>query len=391
MTMRLVLVAVAVLAAKSFAADQPLAGKTLSLKRSASSQVLKLELRDAGIAAPVPGTADDPSLHGLSLQLFGRALQEMETLAVPAGPGWTVRSASPIRYTYRNPMAPSGPSPIRTLVYRAGKGVKLVARQVGLDVSAPQGAVGVLVRTGGAQVCGLFDPPSVKRDVAGLFSARNADAPASCASGALFATPCGEGAYCDGSPCADPNAVCSSDLGNGCVCISGAQPCGDTAPACNGECPAGEACSDVGGVPYPSCACLPAGSTGCGTVGTCSDGDCPAGLGCYTQTFTCCGGFTITGCGCASGPPPPPCGGPCPPGSICAGPVPGFPQACYPTNCSGSSCPAGSTCAPIGGGMYCAPIPCSGGSGYPICNGTCDPGLSCHGYVQGSGACYCAP
>jgi hypothetical protein len=100
---------------------------------------------------------------------------------------------------------------------------------------------------------------------------------------------------------------------------------------------------------------------------------------------------SVSGCACLSAPPPPPCGGPCPPGSVCwPYGVPGFPPGCYPQNCSATPCPAGSVCQPLGGGMYCAPIPCSGGSGYPTCDGACSGSDTCQAYVS-VGGCYCTP
>jgi hypothetical protein len=41
--------------------------------------------------------------------------------------------------------------------------------------------------------------------------------------------------------------VCSTQDLSTCTCIDGAQPCGDTGPACNGQCPMGEECFATGG------------------------------------------------------------------------------------------------------------------------------------------------
>jgi len=161
------------------------------------------------------------------------------------------------------------------------------------------------------------------------------------------------------------DARCGGDYYvNGCACVSPNQPCGDTAPVCNGQCPTGEECANIGGVPSPSCGCLPVGSTGCGAVyPECGEGDCPAGTTCLGTTFTCCGGVTIDGCACLTGPPPPPCGGTCPPGWQCVQ----FP----------------------GQGPMCIPPFCTGGSGAPVCDGTCsEPGTTCQ---ELSGLCFCLP
>jgi hypothetical protein len=348
---------------------------------------------------PAPGSADDPALNvGMRILLFGHSFSgEIAELVVPPGlgrPGWSESSAGPARYRFRNGDAPAGPSPVRWVSLREGRRLSVVAKAAGLALSVPQGSVGVRIEIGSGRLCALFAGESVRRDEAGAFVARWAPAPGGlvqCTDEGLFGVGCEASPLCGGL-CPD-GSQCSGVPGLGsCTCVSPTQPCGDTATVCNGQCPAGEVCANIGGVPYPACGCLPAGSVGCGTVETCGDGDCPTGLGCYVHTFTCCGGLVLWGCGCSSEPQPPPCGGPCPPGLACLGPVPGFPQDCYPLPCSASSCPSGSTCEDLGGGsLFCFPIACSGGSGYPACDGTCDPSLSCQGFVQGSGACYCAP
>jgi hypothetical protein len=384
-----------------FAADHPLPGTTLRLDRSGAVERLVLVLNDASIPVPAQGSADNPAATaGLRVVLFGHdAPGEVAELVAPPGlgqPGWRYGSAGAVRYRFRNAGAPGGPSPIRAVSIRAGKGIRVVARDVGLGLAGPQGSIGVRVEMGSVRLCARFEGAAVLRDQAGRFVARNSPAPGlvECTDEGLFGVACDASATCGGT-CPD-GSQCGGDPGLAvpCSCISASQPCGDTDPVCNGACPAGETCANVGGVPYPSCACLPDGATGCGTVyPTCGDGECPLGTDCHVTTFTCCGGFTIEGCGCLSGPPPPPCGGPCAPGSICVPAAPKFPEGCYPTPCGGgTSCPSGSTCGtipeiPI---EICLPTPCTGGSAYPTCDGTCPGGLTCQGFA-GAGDCFCGP
>ncbi len=117
---------------------------------------------------------------------------------------------------------------------------------------------------------------------------------------------------CDGY-CAAGSECGTLDLST-CMCISGAQPCGDTTPTCNGECPVGEECMPIGGWPLANCGCLLAGSDSCRHE-SCG-GDCPAGSECnyieipeYPLASGCgCGGFGACGSG----------GDDCPPGEHCA-------------------------------------------------------------------------
>jgi len=384
------------------AVDHPLPGSTLRLERSAAGETLVLVLNDASIPVPAQGSADNPAATaGLRVVLFGHdAPGEIAELTAPPGlgrPGWTYGRAGAVRYRFRNTGAPGGPSPIRAVSLRAGKGIRIVARAAGLGLAGPQGSIGVRVEMGSTRLCALFTGGAVLRDEAGLFVAKHSAIPGlvECTDEGLFGVACDASSMCGGT-CPD-GSQCGGNLGLGlpCTCIGASQPCGDTAPVCNGTCPAGEACANVGGVPYPGCACLPEGSIGCGTVyPTCGGGECPAGTDCYQTTFTCCGGFSITGCGCLDGPPLPPCGGPCPPGSFCSPPAPGFPEGCYPILCDGGTiCPSGSACGLLPGPdiEVCLPILCDAGAGFPACDATCAGGLTCQGFAQGVGGCYCAP
>jgi len=385
------------------AADQPVTGKKLVLKRTDARETLVLVLNDPLVPVPAVGGADDPaSSAGLTLTLFGGSPGATAMLSAPPGmgnPGWSATDGVRTRYVYRNRNAPGGASPIAKISLRQGKGLKIVARATGLQLTGPQGSVGVRITTGSTQTCALFAGPGIRTDEAGRFFARDAAKPAlaECSDDGLSGLDCTASVECNGLCSA--GAECGGDyFVGGCVCVSPSQPCGDTAPVCNGECPAGEECASIGGVPSPSCGCLPVGSTGCGTVyPTCGDGDCPAGTACFVDTFTCCGGVTISGCACLTGPPPPPCGGTCPPGWQCVA-IPGQPEFCLPPFCEGGagapacdgSCTlAGTTCQAVGGICLCMPL-CDGGDPFPTCNGTCSqPGMSCQ--AAATDDCLCLP
>jgi len=364
---RYVLAAIVLLhgvAGSAAATDHPVAGRRLVLKRTAGHEKLVLELNDPTVPVPAAGNADDPTTAGLQLDLLGGNSLATATLSAPSGTGWSAKTGITTRYRYTNPAAPAGPSPIRLVNLRDGRGLKIVARQVGLPLTAPEGRIAVRITMGGTRICAAFDDGSVRKDAAGMFLAKDAAVPAgsTCSDGDL-GVPCASSPSCEGACAGD--GQCGGTFALGCVCASPSQPCGDTAPVCNGQCPAGEECANIGGVPYPSCGCLPTGSTPCGGVyPSCGDGDCPPGLACFTDTFTCCGGTTITNCACLSGPPPPPCGGTCPPGWTCVQ-IPGQPE-------------------------FCLPPPCQGGAGAPTCDGTCSASTD-HCIAFQSSSCFCLP
>lgn len=386
------------LAAAAVSAADHVVGGTQLLLRAGAGGALTLQLRGAAVPIPAPGSADDPSTAGLAVSVFGRGSRTQASLWAAPGTGWRVRSLPRVTYTFANPGVAAGSLDVKSASLRQGAGLRVRARSSGLALTSPEGAVAVRVDMGATRVCALFDPPAVRRDGGGRFVARDADAAAlpSCDDEVLLSAPCEEGLSCGGT-CPD-DAECAGNVFSGCTCVSPHQPCGDTAPACNGECPAGEECANTGGAPYSSCGCLPVGSTPCGGVyPSCGDGDCPAGTTCLLDTFTCCGGAQISSCACLTGPPPPPCGGTCPAGWNCVGPAPGFPETCLPPFCAGGSgAPAcdgtcsqsGTECRSVGSLCFCL-TPCIGGDPYPACGGTCaDPTWTCVPAVDG---CSCLP
>jgi hypothetical protein len=394
--------ATACLGGAAHADDQPLPGNRLVLAKGASREKLVVVLQDPSIVLPAPASSDDPSLFtGLHVQLFAAGGQDGAELVAAPGAGWSVRTGATTRYIYINRAAPGGPSPIRSIKIVEGKGVRIVARAAGLALTGQQGAIGVRIEMGTTRLCAMFDGDSVRRDHAGRFVARAAAAPAfsTCSDNALYSIPCSSSGTCDGVCSGD--AECGGSPEVGCICASPSDPCGDTDPVCNGQCPTGEECGPITGSPFQTCGCLPAGSTPCGDVyPTCGDGDCPAGNECYSTSSACCGGTVMVEyCACLSEPPPTPCPDGCPEGWQCAKPSPEEPFTCIPSFCSGGSgapvcdgtCSGPATCQNAFDSICFCLETCSGGSPYPTCGGTCTTaGTTCQPSVE-TGACNCMP
>lgn len=373
------------------AADHVVGGTQLRLRRTATAGTMTLVLRDVS-AIPTPGSADDPSLAGVTVTLFGRGSGEQATFTAPAGrgrPGWNVRSAPRVTYTYVNPKVPPGNTSLQRAALRDGAGLRIRGRSAGLSLTSGEGAIAVRVQWGSERVCTLFDGAAVRNDGPGRFNAMKAGTPpfTDCDDATLAGgpppTPCSDdGISCTGDCPGD--SVCAGNPFIGCTCVSPHQPCGDSAPACNGECPAGEVCGVTTGGPWPGCGCVPAASTPCGDAHpSCDVGACPVGTSCYVHwldTFP----ATIDYCACASEPPVGPCGGTCPPGWTCVGPRPGLPATCLPPFCDGGNgfptcdgtCGPNATCTALGA-CFCIEH-CSGGSPFPTCGGTCTtPNTTC--------------
>jgi hypothetical protein len=381
------------------ATDHVVPGTQLRLRHTPNGGTMTLLLRDV-TAIPSPGSSDDPSTAGMVVTLFGRTSAQKALLVAPPGtgrPGWVVRSAPRITYSYTNPSAGPETATLNAAVLRSGNGLRARARSSGLGLGSAEGAIAVRVEWGSERVCTIFDGDAVRRDEAGFFFAAKADAPGitDCNDSTLSGGGCGspdDQGVCGGTCPGD--AECGGNLLIGCSCVSPSQPCGDSAPVCNGECPAGEECSVTGGGPFTSCGCLPIGSMACGEQqNSCDAGACPPGTSCYGFSLS-----VLDYCACASEPPPDPCNNECPTGWTCVGPRPGFPAMCIPPFCNGGSgapvcggsCDGGApndTCTAVSGACVCVEH-CSGGDPFPTCGGTCSsPNATC---VAVDGKCFCS-
>jgi hypothetical protein len=174
-----------VVASNVTATEKPIAGNKLSLRRSASGRErLTFVSKDPAFLFPTPGGADDPTpsgSSGLVVELFAPSTPSGVALVAPGGlgnPGWTVRVSAPATLRFKNPAAPASPSTFKAITLKQGKIVKLAGRETGLDLSAPLGSVGIRITSGSLVSCALFRTTSVRKDVAGTFSAANAPASA---------------------------------------------------------------------------------------------------------------------------------------------------------------------------------------------------------------------
>ncbi|TMA32103.1 MAG: hypothetical protein E6J79_19395, partial [Deltaproteobacteria bacterium] len=153
------------------------------------------------------------------------------------------------------------------------------------------------------------------------------------------------------------------------ICIPPIKQCADTAPTCNGPCPAGQSCVMVG----QTCVCVPPCETAAAPAcnGTCPDPNqvcapTAAGGSCVCQTP--CENATA-----------PTCNGTCPnPDQVCA-PTAGGGSCVCQTPCENATAPTcngtcpnpDQVCAPTAGGGSCVcQTPCENATA-PTCNGTC--------------------
>lgn len=171
--------------ATAAAADKPISGKKLQLKRSSSGkEKLTFQSKDPAFLFPAIASADNPatgSPGGLRVELFALGTMQSAVLDVPPGvgkPGWKVSDGNTDQYKYTNSDSPLGPSPLKTAQLKQGKMIKLSGKEVGLVLAAAQGGIAIRITTGSLRNCAVFGQASIKRDQANEFNAANAPAPA---------------------------------------------------------------------------------------------------------------------------------------------------------------------------------------------------------------------
>ncbi len=179
----------------SRAGDQSVAATRLRLDRRTGNQRLVLVLKDPSTLLPAPGSADDPTINGMRIVLFGNSIPgEVQELVVPPGSGWTQRPSPRLTYRYRNLDTPSSAaSAVRSARLRQGTDLRISARATGLALWDTQVSIGVRIEMGSTRLCTIFTGNhAVRRDEAGFFVARGAPNPnlTQCTDEALFRPAC---------------------------------------------------------------------------------------------------------------------------------------------------------------------------------------------------------
>lgn len=213
------------------ASDQPVPGTDVALRTSPGS--LRLLLQDPSIPVPAVDDANDPSVVGMTVTLFGRTSGVHASFTTTPGRGpraWTSRSMrGGSVHRYRDASADGSGLRIRSVELRPGGRLRVTARAAGLALDPAEEAVAIRVEYGSVRACAVFDGPSVRRSRSGQFVARNA--------------PVGALASCDDDVLAG-NCPLSG-------CPSGSQTrfCGDgpVTDACSIALPTEAACGQEGG------------------------------------------------------------------------------------------------------------------------------------------------
>jgi hypothetical protein len=159
--------------------ERPLAGQRLSVRDPGDPSRRRIALRtaDALLDSPLPGSADDPSLAGATLELSNPDTLESAVFALPAGASWQGRGqpAGIAGWTYRDPAGTSGPCTL--LEVRNGSVLRALCSGAAIPFSldeASQGQLFVTLRLGAGDLHCLHFGGKLTRDVPGTFTARAA-------------------------------------------------------------------------------------------------------------------------------------------------------------------------------------------------------------------------
>ena len=147
--------------------DQPIDAVKLVLKRSSrGSETMLFLSEDSAFLFPPVGSADDPAEGtpgGLVVELFALGDGTTSASSVPGGTAtWKVKTGKRARYKFTNKGAPNETSPIKVVLLKDGKMLKVVSKEIAFSPTAASEGVAVRVTTGSLRDCAVFGPGTIK-------------------------------------------------------------------------------------------------------------------------------------------------------------------------------------------------------------------------------------
>src|SRR4029450_2622864 len=126
----------------TWAADQLIAGRKLSVSVRSGRARTSFSAKDATIVAPAPGP-NDPTAVGATLKIVNPTSGESASVDLPSA-SWSA-SSSKVQYKFKNPAAPSGPSAERIALLRNGS-IKARAESTLISLNeTSQGSLGAVL------------------------------------------------------------------------------------------------------------------------------------------------------------------------------------------------------------------------------------------------------
>lgn len=362
MARSIVIALVVAVVVPALAADHPVAGTKLILKRAGGREQLVFQSKDPTFPFPLLGTPDVPTMAGAVVEIFSGSEPAGVAFTAPAvvgTPGWSYHDGVADTYRFKNAQAPSGISALKTASLREGKGFKVAGKLAGLSLAAPAGFVSVRITMGSLRSCARFDPATVRTDVPGLFRARGALA------GAL--TDCADDTLTGGGATTTTSTTIAGVCGDGTIDQPSEGCDGADVGGCAGPLPGIQYSCRPPGVAN-ACTCCGNGGIGTGAYGCCNPSAVLIPIGIY-ENADC----VATRCD-----PPFPCSGTdtCQPDGSCCTSLGATCNASFPPNYYFNPCCPGLECAGVGdfGATCCVSNGGACGDAGDCCSGNCDTG-----------------
>ena len=154
--------------------DAPISGKRLVVRDTPTPKIVFVSRTT--VPGPTLTGSDDPTFFGATLTVMSMG-GEAASIDLPAS-GWTASAGGVFRF--RNSLAPSGISPVKTATIIPGRMLKIFSRTPGISMDEPsQGSITLVLDSGTLRYCATFGGV-VTRDTLGKFNAKDAPAPVAC-------------------------------------------------------------------------------------------------------------------------------------------------------------------------------------------------------------------
>lgn len=156
-TLVTVLLSICLITGTATAGDHPQGAKRMVIRDTDTTEALAWTVKGG---LPLP--AASPTIVGARLDVEADS-GETASFDLPAS-GWTVNGTE-TRYVFRNPLAPNGPSPVKRVALRAGRGLRVFARASGITLDeGMQGTMTLVLTVGSDLYCSAPHPRATSPD-----------------------------------------------------------------------------------------------------------------------------------------------------------------------------------------------------------------------------------
>ena len=162
----------------ALAEDYGFDGGKISLVRAPNGkEKASFTASDVGIILPNPGTADDPTTAGVTIEFIETPSGTTATLETGGGelPDFARWKTLSTGYAFSNRQAPDALSGIRSLVLKNQRKIRISAKAISLPLDASASGLSIRITMGERRLCTRFGPETIRRNIPGRFMAKGSD------------------------------------------------------------------------------------------------------------------------------------------------------------------------------------------------------------------------